>query len=86
MTQAPVATWPNSTAKTLAVLISLAGVSVLFGWVLDAAWLKTGLPGLPKMSPLMASLFVLTGLALYIATRQISDRPETRHGLKSILP
>jgi len=86
MSPASVAKWPRPAAQIIAVLVSLAGGAVLFGWVLDLAWLKTVLPGLPKMSPLTASLFVLAGLALWIAARQNSNKPETHGGLKPLDP
>ena len=86
MSPASVAKWPRPAAQIIAVLVSLAGAAVLLGWVLDLAWLKTVLPGLPKMSPLTASLFVLAGLALWIAARQNSNKPETHGGLKPLDP
>src|SRR5205814_7062292 len=66
MTAQSLAGWPRSFAKTTAVLVTLAGATVLFGWAANLAQLKTVLPGLPKMSPLTALLFVLMGLALWI--------------------
>src|SRR5438105_5466454 len=65
--------WPIATAKRIAVLVSFAGATALLGWAFDFPRLKSILPGLPKMSPLTALLFVVSGLALWITARWPSD-------------
>jgi len=52
------------------VAVALLGASVLVGWRVDQAHLKSGVPGLVAMNPITALSFVAAGLALWLLRTQ----------------
>jgi PAS domain S-box-containing protein len=56
-----------STARMLAVLTTIGAISVLVGWQVDQATLKSLLPALVAMNPMTAICFMLAGIALRLS-------------------
>lgn len=54
----------ETASQCLGMVIALSGVSVLFGWDLDLATLKSILPNAVTMKPNTAACFLLIGLCL----------------------
>ena len=60
----------RSFARGAALAVAGAGMLVLFGWALDITILKSVVPGLVSMKANTAACFVLTGLSLFLLTRE----------------
>ena len=56
---------PNVFARIAAIGVCLVGALVLLGWALDIAVFRSVLPGWPRMTPVTALVFVLSGIALW---------------------
>lgn len=52
-------------SRRFSAFVALTGLVVLLGWWFEIDWLKSVIPGLPVMKPLVAIGFVLAGLALW---------------------
>ena len=57
-------------ALSLSVLVAALGASVLAGWALDLAWLKSAQLGSATMKPNTATAFLLDGVALVLLSRR----------------
>jgi diguanylate cyclase (GGDEF)-like protein/PAS domain S-box-containing protein len=56
-------------AQIAALLVMLMGGLVLAGWLLDAAMLRSFIPGVTPMNPTTAATFVLAGLSMGLLQR-----------------
>lgn len=69
---------PNGFARIAAAGVCLAGVLVLVGWTFDIATLKSVLPDWPRMTPVTALAFILSGIVL--GCRAVAIPGETTNG------
>jgi len=65
-------------AQIAGILVALAGCIVMTGWVLDIPALKSVLPGFVEMKFNTALCFVLSGIALWLLSRDNTERTTTR--------
>ncbi len=74
----------NASLKSFSVaasaLVIVIGHLVLVGWMLDIEVLKSFLPGLTRMNPTTALLFILSGVSLWLLRRGEEDRSGWRIG------
>jgi len=73
----PIPAWPETIAKTAAVLSVAGGVIVLTGWYFDFAAVKSILPEWRKMAPLTAFNFLLIGISLWCIAAELASRQVT---------
>jgi len=55
--------------------VGLAGLMVILGWAFDIAWLKSILPGWPKISPITMLAFLLAAVSLACLASTEPSRP-----------
>src|SRR5438270_8317378 len=60
--------WARRFAQISGSLVAVAGGMVLLGWTIDSPLLKSVLPQWPKMAGITALAFVLSGVALRLAS------------------
>jgi signal transduction histidine kinase/ActR/RegA family two-component response regulator len=68
MGSVPASSWAARCAQSVSALVFCTALAVLLGWTLNITSLEGAVPGWPKMSPLTSSAFMLTGLAIWLAT------------------
>ncbi|MFZ4579046.1 MAG: sensor histidine kinase [Myxococcota bacterium] len=66
---------PRTTALVIGVITIIAGSSVLVGWQLDIAALKSVLPSFMAMKPNAAVAFIFAGASLALTARFASSAP-----------
>ena len=52
-------------AKVLSVIIAVAGIAVIFGWIFDIPIIKSISPNWATMKPVAAFSFLLSGIIIY---------------------
>jgi hypothetical protein len=61
----------RKTAKGLSLVVIIAGISVLIGWIFDISILKSILPSWVSMKFDTAIAFILSGITLYFIVRAV---------------
>ena len=61
-------------AKGLSLLVIIAGIAVILGWIFDIAVLKSISPAWTSMKFVTAFTFILSGITLYFIVRALEGR------------
>ena len=72
--------WPRRIARYCGASVTLLGIAVLVGWVLDIGLIKSVLPGLVEMRANTALCFLVSGVALWT---MVSPHCTSRHRISS---
>jgi hypothetical protein len=62
--------------KIIGILVFLAGIIVMVGWIQDIEMLKSILPGLVTMKVTTAICFIMTGIIIYFSACSCEDKNE----------